>query len=396
MKAKENFLKKILSGTLTDKELIKLMHIVRGVDQDDCEYCNNIIPETGYYLNSHNIRRLILADDTDDVVICELKKQKVFFKRLGNLLLDLMWYFKIRSDMDLQKFLEYLSDCEIEVDLIKNNDRKDKAYRKLIRELSAASSAWGSTMEFLKKINPQVKDEFDHIYQVFPVFSSSERYIDDPYRDLLTLMSAVSSFLELMSHSIATCPNFIPIADNRIKETITDYTYTMCLRWDGPRLITTPGSDFSAICSLLHEIMTGQREESFSGAINRYAKALREEDREPLRMSEEIDEEVLRADNFHQSIENVASYNFRDKQYKYIIKNGNLDPRLKSLATDIAEFLTEIAAGEAQRYGPHLVTIQPLQATGDDQKDAPPGRSAIMKMLARSIGRDKRERHPEG
>jgi hypothetical protein len=43
--------------------------------------------------------------------------------------------------------------------------------------------------------------------------------------------------------------------------------------WDGPRLVTTPGSQFAALCSLLFEAVSGGADESLSGAINRYARS---------------------------------------------------------------------------------------------------------------------------
>jgi hypothetical protein len=47
----------------------------------------------------------------------------------------------------------------------------------------------------------------------------------------------------------------------------------MCTMWDGPKLVTTPGSQFAALCSLLFEGVGGEADESLSGAINRYARS---------------------------------------------------------------------------------------------------------------------------
>src|SRR5215813_7522489 len=47
----------------------------------------------------------------------------------------------------------------------------------------------------------------------------------------------------------------------------------MCTFWNGPKLVTTPGSDFSALCSLLYEVVSGWRDEGLAGAINRYARS---------------------------------------------------------------------------------------------------------------------------
>jgi hypothetical protein len=64
--------------------------------------------------------------------------------------------------------------------------------------------------------------------------------------------------------------------------------------WDGPKLVTTPASDFATLCSLLFEAVSGRSDESLAGAINRYARS---EDRR--RWDEEgIEMEEAENDNF--------------------------------------------------------------------------------------------------
>jgi hypothetical protein len=47
----------------------------------------------------------------------------------------------------------------------------------------------------------------------------------------------------------------------------------MSADWSGSELVTTPGSQFATLCSLLFEAVSGNADESFSGAINRYARS---------------------------------------------------------------------------------------------------------------------------
>src|SRR6185436_17873917 len=49
--------------------------------------------------------------------------------------------------------------------------------------------------------------------------------------------------------------------------------YRMSTQWNGPKLVTTPGSDFAALCSLLFEAASGKSDEGLAGAINRYARS---------------------------------------------------------------------------------------------------------------------------
>jgi hypothetical protein len=68
----------------------------------------------------------------------------------------------------------------------------------------------------------------------------------------------------------------------------------MCRMWDGPKLVTTPGSDFAALCSLLFEAVSGRSDEGLAGAINRYARS---EDRKQWDREGE-DEDERDNDNF--------------------------------------------------------------------------------------------------
>jgi hypothetical protein len=60
---------------------------------------------------------------------------------------------------------------------------------------------------------------------------------------------------------------------NDQRTTVVEWAYHMCTMWDGPKLVTTPGSDFAALCSLLFEAVSGRSDEGLAGAINRYARS---------------------------------------------------------------------------------------------------------------------------
>lgn len=63
------------------------------------------------------------------------------------------------------------------------------------------------------------------------------------------------------------------LSGNDSRTTVVEYAYHMCTMWDGPKLVTTPASQFADLCSFLFEAVSGQADESLSGVINRYARS---------------------------------------------------------------------------------------------------------------------------
>lgn len=64
-------------------------------------------------------------------------------------------------------------------------------------------------------------------------------------------------------------------AESRPKLNSVEKARYLSWRFNGPKFVTTPGSDFSHFAGLIHEIATGQRNESMQGAIIRVAQGER-------------------------------------------------------------------------------------------------------------------------
>lgn len=92
----------------------------------------------------------------------------------------------------------------------------------------------------------------------------------------LRLIEMIDLMLELLEediHAEGEAGKYLAKRSSHPKPKLNavDYTAYISRRFRGPRLVTTPGSDFSQFCSLLYEIATGQRDESMQGAIIAYA-----------------------------------------------------------------------------------------------------------------------------
>src|SRR5262249_48904409 len=144
--------------------------------------------------------------------------------------------------------------------------------------------------------------------------------------------------------------------------------------WDGPKLVTTPGSDFAVLCSLLFEAVSGNIDEGLAGAINRYARS---DDRTEWDREGEADDPD---DNFVSEKARMAYSSGEIALCKRILqKTGLSEMALVLLSQRITH--EEQRYEEAQtRYGPRQVYVERMN---QEQWDG---------MLLEAISRLKPER----
>jgi hypothetical protein len=66
-------------------------------------------------------------------------------------------------------------------------------------------------------------------------------------------------------------------------------TAYICKRFGGPKIISTPGSDYASICGMIYEVATGKADESMQGAVLQFLAG----DRPELCWYEEHEEDGL-------------------------------------------------------------------------------------------------------
>jgi hypothetical protein len=79
--------------------------------------------------------------------------------------------------------------------------------------------------------------------------------------------------MEIVNATAGLDPIRLLLFSNETRKTVVECAYHMCTIFGGPKLVTTPGSDFSVLCSLLFEAVSGRSDEGLAGAINRYARS---------------------------------------------------------------------------------------------------------------------------
>src|SRR5215216_3845381 len=68
-------------------------------------------------------------------------------------------------------------------------------------------------------------------------------------------------------------PDYFSVSGNQVKTDTVQAAFDLCGYYSGPPLVTTPGSDFAVLCSLLYELLSGETEGSLAGAINKFSRS---------------------------------------------------------------------------------------------------------------------------
>jgi hypothetical protein len=171
--------------------------------------------------------------------------------------------------------------------------------------------------EALDQASRHVDIEFHQHKDAIARFRETEqelRHIENLRRELMALRFA--SRLTLYRDSVGERSFYI--GDNKAKTHVVERAYRLTLQFGAPVLKTTPGSDFSNLCSLILELATGVPHESLAGAINKFARS-------PERREIDEEEKIHRYENSDEGMAEYESDNFL-----------NVKARIKSLETEEA------------------------------------------------------------
>jgi hypothetical protein len=126
----------------------------------------------------------------------------------------------------------------------------------------------------------------------------------------------------------------------------------MSADWSGPKLVTTPGSQFATLCSLLFEAVSGKADESLAGAINRYARS---DDRRLWDIEgEEMEDED---DNFLIEKQNMKGCTRSIELCKALQNTPGLSIMAKTLLQMRIDRETRSYEEASETYGPRQVYI---------------------------------------
>jgi hypothetical protein len=140
---------------------------------------------------------------------------------------------------------------------------------------------------------------------------------------------------------------------NDARNSLVEDAYHMCTILGGPKLVTTPGGEFSVFCSLLFEAVSERADESLAGAINRYARS---DEREQWDREVEEDED----DNFLSQKNAMRVSAQQIELCGALLRNANLSDMARLLLRKRIDHEQKRHEKAQTEYGPHQVYISQM------------------------------------
>jgi hypothetical protein len=307
---------------LSDIKSIMLRARYDEADLEDVEYANSLIPESGDYLPSHLLSALIRADLSEMDAAPYIEQNKAFFVRLVYLVSDLVRYFEPCDPRDVIGVLSCIDDCHNDYNISAKSLRKDRLAREAQQSLANALDAVTRAGEALESAKKHLRLEYEEYHRIYYRSSSARSQSGHDIEQLIDELKLCSGILNVVGVTAASDADYLLLSGNDKRTVLVDYAYMMSLMWNGPKLITTPGSDFSNFCSLLFEAVTGVTGESLAGAINRYARS----DERKKKDADHLESEAYEStdDNFITEKRAMEVSAREIKRIKYLLDAGDL------------------------------------------------------------------------
>ena len=275
MYVEEQDVARILAREELSLEDVKI--VMRGVRYDRgyderFDYANTLLPEAGHYLRPYTLGALARADIAEEEAALDLELNKAFFARLVDLLPSLLRFFgKEARSRNPKGIISTIDDCHNDFHFTIASSRRDRQLREAKERIANASKLASELASALEDAKRHFDIELDRYRKAYYKWSDvgPSRFLSD----LIDELRMCSGVLEIVNATADIKPKRLFIYGNDQRTTVVEWAYHMCTMWNGPKLVTTPGSDFAVLCSLLFEAASGRSDEALAGAINRYARS---------------------------------------------------------------------------------------------------------------------------
>ncbi|WP_428031983.1 hypothetical protein [Ancylobacter sp.] len=367
--------------------MIVFMRQARRVEPSDAVFADSILPESGDYLDSRWMSRLISGELSEDVYIQEIMRQKKFFSRLRRLYPHFLEFFNVPEDERIFNHAMCVSDCFNDSNLTEGREREDKLNGLLIKKIDSIINKSSSLIRDIDYIEKNIDiDLSDILIQESIVNADHPNYWLFSHCNTKDAIERIPDFFRI--HRSAFLRKHSQLRNNirSLRASIVEYAYKMADFWDGPPLLTTPGSSFSNMCSILFEIITGKKDSSLAGTINRFARSDSRRQWDNERTEEYEHEELQIKDNFYHKRKNTLKLRKICRFYLDQASFNDIQEGAQRLALDIARIYIRELEKNLTELGPHPLPIFVPAEADPEWWDKFQAEVAGRKALEREVG----------
>ncbi|HEY5794362.1 MAG TPA: hypothetical protein VIU82_05055 [Bosea sp. (in: a-proteobacteria)] len=326
------------------------------MDADYARVAESLVPGSAEFLREEHVSALARAEITEEQVKREIAAQKLFFKRLAPLLPGLLRHFRFDQPSEVLEALARIDDCHRDFSIIEKAQRRDKARRLAVQKLSAAKRAMDKAATALSRVDSIVSMDYERLRSAHLRARKARSFSISGTSDMVHEIELCSAAIEVCAWRAEQEDDYLILSNSGTSTHVVEAAFALSIWYNGPPLVTTPGSDFSAVCSIIYEIASGCADESLAGAINRFARS---EDKQRFLAEEEQlrieNEDTSVPDNFRAVTSDIARAREDIELYGQLAAMPSLSLTAGMLANSMVRDAEARINAARRKYGPNLL-----------------------------------------
>jgi len=332
---------------------------------------SQISESAGTQLEAWALIDFISAKYTDEEVKAIIETRQIFVSRLSVIAPSMIDMLRLTEINDVSSAIHQIYHCARDYAVIEKSQFSSQQRKKATKEVNSIIQLAEQLDDVLDQASDHVDIEFHRHKEAIARSYGSEnelRNIDELRRDLTSLIFA--SKLTLYRDSVGERSFYV--GDNKAKTHVVECAYRLALQFNMPPFKTTPGSDFSNFCSLIHELATGIQHESLAGAINKFARSPKRQEidrEEEVHRFENSDEGIAEyeADNFSAVKARIESLEAEEAFWRGMLSSGSWDKKTVQQASIRLADVIQQKQSAIKEHGPFLIWASQISRTTFDE-----------------------------
>jgi hypothetical protein len=349
-----------------------------SMDDRDMNLVRTLTRADPLYLTKWDINAIVSGELSETQVLERSRAYKDRCERIAALYPEIIRLFSKKTNFVLRYTAERLNDLTHDFSHPPLEGRRpDKVLRDKLRRGQKVKSTFKAALGELLSLSDSLPEFLTEFHQISWAIDSSDvsDSFDFPMNTLEVLqrqLGLVIIALDVIDFDLSSASPREFQRDNRLgKRDVVALAYDFHISCGGPPLVTTPGSEFSYLCSLLYELCTEKAGEGLAGAIIDFARGRqrREEDRyqEELKRDEEA---YLEGDNFYIQRTGAESDFKSAEWYRDAAGKFRSTPDTALALLRVSESLLKRAAARQAQVGPFIVWADQLPLKGIEELHA--------------------------
>ncbi|KQX38211.1 hypothetical protein ASD04_11380 [Devosia sp. Root436] len=351
------------------------------IDARDIELVKKLTQADPLYLTKWEIDGIISADISEDQALTLSRNRLHRCQKISELYPEILRLFAKKTNFVLRYTAERLHDLANDFDVPATEKRRpDKVLRDKLRQSQKAKAAFEEALVALSEMEealPEFMGEFHRMswaldYQADAGLERADDWPIQSSESLKIMLGLVVVALDVVHFDLSSESPREFLRDYRMgKRDVVALAYDFHINCSGPPLVTTPGSDFSYLCSLIYEVATGKTGEGLAGAIIDFARSRQRREEDQYQEEIERDEKAYVAgDNFyHQKVgaesDIEAARWYHDAAGSYRGTSSTSEALLR-----VANSLLARAASRRSQIGPFIVWASHIPSKRNEEWQA--------------------------